>query len=68
MIAYCIHCGASVPNEAVICNGEILPSKYTRCGNCGKLAGVKDEQVKGDNFVELVDKKGEVTIKDGKIS
>lgn len=68
MIAYCVHCGATITTEIVISNGEIAPGKYVRCPKCGKMAGGKDEHAKGNSLADLVKKKGAVSIKDGKIA
>jgi len=67
MVGFCVHCGASTPNEFVIKNGDILPSQYVRCAYCGKMAGIKDTPSEKDADMELLGKSGEVLIKDGKI-
>lgn len=67
MVGFCVHCGASIADELIIKDGEILPSKYIRCSYCGKLAGVKGNQIEKDTDMELLEKSGEITVKDGKI-
>jgi len=68
MIAFCVHCGASIVHEVIVSEGKVLPSKYIKCSNCGKLAGVKDAPAKKNSLSDLAAKKGEVAIKDGKIT
>jgi hypothetical protein len=68
MVGFCIHCGASTPNEFVVINGNVLPSSYDRCSYCGKIAGVKEKIEEEDLAMELIEKVDEVIIKDGKIT
>ena len=68
MVGFCVHCGASTPNEFVIVNGQVLPSAYVRCSYCGKMAGIKDQIEPEDRTMELIAKADEVIIKDGKIT
>ena len=68
MVGFCVHCGASTPNEFVVVNGEGLPSAYVRCSYCGKMAGIKDKIEQEDRTMELIAKADEVIIKDGKIT
>ncbi|MEK7309711.1 MAG: hypothetical protein AAB038_02735 [Planctomycetota bacterium] len=68
MVGFCIHCGASTPNEFVVVNGNILPSSYVRCSYCGKMAGIKDKIEEEDRAMELIEKADGVIIKDGKVT
>jgi len=67
MVGFCVHCGASINDELIIKDGEILPSRYIRCPHCGKMAGVKNDQSEKDADIELLEKSGEIIIKNGKI-
>jgi DNA-directed RNA polymerase subunit RPC12/RpoP len=67
MVAFCVHCGASITDEFIIKDGEILPSKYVRCSYCGKMAGLKDNSLEKESDMELLGKSGEIIIKGGKI-
>jgi hypothetical protein len=67
MIAFCVHCGASMVDEIIVTNGEIMPGKDVLCSNCGKPAGIKNESGKKKKLSNMVAKKGEIIIKDGKI-
>lgn len=67
MVGFCVYCGASIADELIIKDGEILPSRYIRCPYCGKMAGVKDNQLEKDVDMELLEKSGEIIIKNGKI-
>jgi hypothetical protein len=68
MIAYCVHCEVSITDELTIVGGEIVPSKYLQCPNCGKMAGVKEEPAEKNSLSDLAIEKGEMTIKDGRIT
>lgn len=68
MVGFCIHCGASTPNEFVVVNGDILPSPYVRCSYCGKTAGIRERIEEEDRSMGLIEKIDEVIIKDGKIT
>ncbi|MDI6733335.1 MAG: hypothetical protein QME51_01275 [Planctomycetota bacterium] len=68
MIGFCLHCGASVPNEFIVKKGEILASPYVRCSYCGKMAGRPDKTDEADADMESIEKTGEVFIRDGKIT
>ncbi len=68
MVGFCVHCGASVPNEFVIKNGEILPSEFVRCSYCSQMAGIKNQPPQEeDPLITLLEKSGTVAIKEGKI-
>ena len=67
MVGFCIHCGASTPNEFVVVNGNVLPSSYVRCSYCGKMAGIK-EKIEEDRDMELIARVDEVIINDGKVT
>jgi DNA-directed RNA polymerase subunit RPC12/RpoP len=67
MVGFCIHCGASTPDEFVIVNGEILPSAYVRCSYCGKMAGIKGGPEEDDRDLALLLNTENVVIKDGKV-
>lgn len=68
MVGFCIHCGASTPNEFVVVNGDVLPSPYVRCSYCGKMAGIKDKMEEDHTWLEILEKTGEAVIKYGKIT
>ena len=67
MVGFCMHCGASIPNEFIIKNGEVLPSPYVRCAYCNKMAGIKEHITEEDKDMELIERQGQIIIKDGKI-